>query len=120
MGRNSELAQPLGVKFDDGKSPVVEGVFNYFPNALKAVAQVSEYGTNKYNVFFYERSWIKVPNGYSRYTNALGRHLLDEAINPVDEESKLLHAQMAAWNALARLEILMQGGPTTTEASIEP
>lgn len=95
----------VGKKLDAGKPPVIMGVLNYFPNALLAVAAVSEYGAKKYKLSLADKNWMRVPDGRARYTDALGRHVVYEAIDPKDEESGLYHDQMAAWNALARLEL---------------
>lgn len=93
-----------GAKDDGGKIRVglmMEG----FPRALKAVAEISTYGARKYS----PRGWEKVPQGVERYTDALGRHLLDElAGEMVDPESGRLHAAHLAWNALARLELQLR------------
>ena len=104
MGRDTEVAK-AGVKLDAGKSPVAMGVIGYFPNALLAVADVSAYGAKKYGLYCADKNWMRVPKGIERYTDALGRHLVKEAIDPIDEESGLHHDAMAAWNALARLEL---------------
>src|SRR5690606_726009 len=55
----AELAndEPVGKKYDHGKSPVVRGCFHYFPDALRAVAWVSAYGAKKYKVPFEEKNW---------------------------------------------------------------
>ena len=97
------------VKYDAGKSPIWQGVFAYFPSALKAVADISGFGAKKY-------SWGGWKNSASikdiaRFENALGRHLVNEhADGMYDPESGLLHAAHAAWNALAKLELLLDGG----------
>lgn len=95
----------VGVKLDAGKPPLTMGVLNYFPNALLAVAYVSAYGVDKYNLAYADKGWMRVPDGHSRYSDALGRHLVKEADDPIDDESGLYHDQMVAWNALARLEL---------------
>ena len=52
---------------------------------------------------------MEVPDGVNRYTDALARHLLAEAIGEkVDPESGLYHAAHAAWNALARLDLMLR------------
>lgn len=94
-----------GLKFDTGKAPVMRGVMDYFPNAIKEVAKVSGFGAQKYAW----KNWIHVDNGFDRYSDALVRHLLDEADGINDAESGLLHAAHAAWNSLARLELLIRG-----------
>lgn len=94
-----------GVKLDRGKPPVFQGLFNYFPRAAMAVAEVSAFGANKYTW----NGWEDVPDGYTRYSNALGRHLMYKTVEgPVDSESKLLHDAHIAWNALAALELYLR------------
>lgn len=102
-----------GSKLDAGKSPVFRGAISYFPRALMAVANVSEYGANKYSW----RGWESVPDGFNRYSDALGRHLAKEDIEgPYDLDirndpvypGEVLHASQVAWNALARLELLLK------------
>lgn len=100
-GRNPRTP---GAKLDAGKPPVLRGVLQYFPRALAAVAEVSEHGARKYTW----KGWEQVPDGINRYGDALGRHLIGEAIDGLrDPKSDLLHAAHAAWNALARLEMLL-------------
>ena len=102
-----------GSKLDAGKSPVFQGVLDYFPRAITAVADVSLYGTNKYAW----KGWESVPDGINRYANALARHIVKEAIEgPWDIAAKLdpdhptdiRHAAQVAWNALARLELILR------------
>lgn len=94
-----------GAKLDAGKAPVLRGTIQYFPRAMQAVAHVSQCGAEKYAW----NGWEHVPNGYIRYGDALGRHLAEEAIDgPYDPATGLLHAAHAAWNALARLELLLR------------
>ena len=93
-----------GAKLDAGKAPVVRGALHYFPRALAAVAEVSAYGARKYTW----RGWETVPDGVARYSDALGRHLLAEGYEERDGDTGLLHAAHAAWNALARLELMLR------------
>jgi|SRR5579859_2831051 len=91
-----------GLKFDDGKAPVWRGFIKYFPRAIKAVAEISGYGYGKYKSW---GGWADVPDCRERYSDALGRHLCDEAIRGnLDPESSLADDAHAAWNAMARLE----------------
>lgn len=94
-----------GAKLDAGKAPIMRGVLEYFPLALIEVARVSEHGAKKYSW----QGWRTVPDGIDRYGDALARHLLAQAddAHSEDQDSKLLHAAHAAWNALARLELIM-------------
>ena len=94
-----------GAKLDAGKSPVTQGCLQYFPRALLEVAKVSLKGAEKYSW----RGWEHVPDGETRYNNALGRHILAEAIEgPRDTDTNELHAAQIAWNALARLELILR------------
>lgn len=93
-----------GAKLDAGKAPVVRGVIQYFPLALREISIVSLKGAEKYAW----NGWESVPDGFARYTDALGRHLLDEAEGPIDGDTGCLHAAQVAWNALARLELLLR------------
>lgn len=98
-----------GAKLDAGKPPVLRGAIQYFPRALAAVAEVSAKGAEKYAW----NGWEAVPDGPARYGDALGRHMLYEAIDgPLDPQTNLLHAAHTAWNALARLELLLRESPT--------
>ncbi len=93
-----------GSKLDAGKlraGLMIEG----FAKALIAIGEVTTYGANKYTA----NGWITVPEGRARYTDAMHRHLLHEAAGEeCDSESGLLHAAHAAWNALARLELIVR------------
>jgi hypothetical protein len=94
-----------GAKLDAGKAPIMRGAILYFPRALEAVAAVSAFGASKYTW----GGWESVPEGFERYSDALGRHLIGEAIDgPTGPATGLSHAAQAAWNALARLELLLR------------
>jgi len=94
-------------KRDVGKSPIWQGCINYFPRALHAVANVSDYGNRKYGEW---GGFALVPNAVPRYNDALGRHLVKECTEgPYDDnDSGLSHAAQVAWNALARLEMMLR------------
>lgn len=94
---------PPGEKQDAGKEPV-RLVLHLMPRAVLAIAKVAAYGAEKYT----EDGWLQVPNGINRYTDAMFRHALREGIEQRDEESGLLHAAQTAWNALARLELMLR------------
>ena len=111
LGASKEQADPTGKaakepgsKLDLGKSPVVRGALQYFPRALSSIAEVSQKGAEKYTW----KGWESVPDGFVRYSDALGRHLLSESIEDIDDETGCLHAAQVAWNALARLELLLK------------
>jgi len=94
-----------GAKLDAGKPCVWRGAIDYFPRAIRAVAAVSTFGASKYSW----KGWESVPEGFERYSDALVRHLITESDEgSYDNDSGLLHAAHAAWNALARLEFLLR------------
>lgn len=96
-----------GKKDDGGKPPVFSGCFQYFPRALKEVAKVSGYGAEKYDLDFDDKNFLRVEDARRRYTDAMGRHFLDESAVGVLDESGQRNDAMVAWNALARLEVAL-------------
>jgi len=101
LGRS---AHQKGAKLDHGKARVGL-VLGDFGKALMAVSEVGTYGAKKYT----DKGWLNVPYGVERYTDALGRHLLSEASGErKDPDTELLHAAHTAWNALARLELILR------------
>lgn len=99
-----KASPPGAVKYDSGKSPIYRGGLGYFPRAISHVASVSAFGATKYAW----AGWRHVPDGINRYTDAMVRHLASEAEGQtLDSDSGLLHAAHAAWNALARLELIL-------------
>lgn len=108
-----------GAKLDAGKAPIMQGVLQYFPRALEQVALVSQFGSIKYSWGGYRF----VKDGINRYSNAMGRHLLKEITEgPIDIESleegvTICHAAQVAWNALARLELMLSPPAHVSEES---
>lgn len=101
---DGKLPHESGAKLDSGKLKVGL-VLNGFARALTEVCRVGTYGAEKYS----PDGWKKVNNAVERYTDALYRHLLEEAKgNAMDESSGLYHAAQTAWNALARLEKILE------------
>jgi hypothetical protein len=98
-------AHAPGAKLDAGKNRCAL-VINGFSRALWQVSLVGTFGAAKYT----PNGWKEVENGIERYSDAMDRHLLMEASGEeFDPDSKLLHAAHAAWNALARLELILKG-----------
>lgn len=93
-----------GAKLDAGKNRLWL-VMGGFSRALQEVGRVGTYGAKKYS----DNGWVSVPEGEARYTDAMLRHLMKEAVGEVlDPETELFHAAHAAWNALARLELKLR------------
>ena len=97
-------AHDPGAKLDAGK-PRVWLVLGGFPRALEEVSKVGTFGAKKYS----DDGWAGVPDGIARYSDAMGRHLLKEAAGEkLAPDSRLMHAAHTAWNALARLELMLR------------
>jgi hypothetical protein len=100
---NGKEAKEPGAKLDAGKVRA-NLVLRDFAGALMAVAKVGTFGANKYS----DSGWINVPDGYDRYSDAMVRHYLMEEREACDKDSELWHQAHLAWNALARLELLIR------------
>lgn len=95
-----------GAKLDSGKNRLGLVLLG-FSRALEEVGRVGTYGAAKYS----DSGWKEVPYGVSRYTDAMLRHLCAEGRGEErDLESGLLHAAQVAWNALARLDLMLGEG----------
>lgn len=100
-------AHQPGAKLDQGKTDL--SLLINFRNALTAVAEVAEIGAKKYS----RGGFLKVANGFLRYTSAMLRHLFGGDKEDNDGEiilrsTKYAHEAQVAWNALARLEVKMR------------
>lgn len=101
---NGKNAHETGSKLDAGKNRLGLVLLS-FSRALKEVGEVGTYGANKYT----PNGWIDVPNGVERYTDAMLRHLLAEHSGEAfDKDTDILHAAHTAWNALARLDLMLR------------
>ena len=98
-----------GAKLDSGKIRP-DLILSGMPRALMAVAEVATFGAAKYT----DNGWLSVKDGYKRYTSALDRHRLKENIEIQDIDSGLTHQAHLAWNALARLELLLKEKESNT------
>lgn len=97
-------AHEPGAKLDAGKNRLGL-VLGGFAMALEQVGFVGTYGAEKYT----EHGWLSVQDGVERYTDAMLRHYLEECKgNKFDDDTMLLHAAHLAWNALARLELMLR------------
>ena len=106
---NTSEADPFGIpvhdpgaKLDEGK--LLAGILQQFALALTAVAEVATFGSRKYS----RGGWQHVDNGIERYSDAMIRHWLKETREPADIDSGLYHEAHLAWNALARLELILR------------
>lgn len=101
---NGKKPGEAGAKLDAGKNRMGLVLFG-FARALQEVGRVGTYGANKYS----DNGWIAVQDGRRRYTDAMLRHLMKGAAGEdFDPETSLYHAAHAAWNALARLDLMLR------------
>lgn len=101
---NGKNPHESGAKLDAGK--IRPGlVLGGFARALKEVVKVGTYGANKYT----DNGWMEVPNGIQRYEEAKMRHwLAQQTGEEVDPDTGLYHAAHEAWNALAKLDLMIR------------
>ena len=86
-----------------------------FARALEQVARVGTQGAEKYS----DNGWMHVPDGVRRYTDAMLRHLLAEAMGErIDPATGLSHAAHCAWNALARLDLMLRDRPACRDREV--
>ena len=101
---NGKSLNEPGAKGDAGKlRPAM--VLGGFARALLAVSEIGTDGAKKYT----EHGWVDVPDGQARYDDAKMRHWLKEkAGQELDSDTQCLHAAHEAWNALARLDLMLR------------
>jgi len=92
----------LGAKLDADKPDA--SLLGEFGLALLEVARVGTVGAKKYS----RGSWQHVDDGTTRYTAAMLRHFFTENAEQFDSDTGMLHAAQVAWNALARLELMIR------------
>ena len=80
------------------ETPVFSGVLNYFPDAIKEVAQCSFVGNEQHNPNT-PLHWDRSKSGDEK--DALVRHLLDAGTIDTDG---IRHSAKVAWRALANLQ----------------
>ena len=101
---NGLSAHVAGAKLDAGK-PRPSLVLGGFARALLAVTRIGTYGAVKYT----DNGWMEVSDGVNRYDDAKLRHWLYEKSGiECDADTQELHATHEAWNALARLDLLIR------------
>jgi hypothetical protein len=82
--------------------PLATGVLDYFPDALAAVARLSQIGNDKHNP--------GQPLHWSRdksndHADCILRHMIDRGTLDTDGE---LHDTKVAWRALAQLQLAIE------------
>lgn len=83
--------------------PLARGVLDYFPDALAAVAALSQAGNDKHNPG-QELHWSREKS--SDHADCIVRHLLERGT--VDPEDGILHDVKVAWRALAMCQLALE------------
>lgn len=76
-----------------------------FAQHLLEIASLMEFGQRKYE----RSSWLEVPDGFNRYSDAMMRHYLQSFYELKDRESGYYHLTCVAWNAMCRCELFLRG-----------
>ena len=83
--------------------PMARGLLDYFPDALAAVAAVSQAGNDKHNPG-QPLHWSREKS--SDHADCILRHLVDRGT--IDAEDGMLHDAKVAWRALAMLQLALE------------
>jgi len=86
------------IKFTRKQTPIYSGVLNYFPDAIREVAQCSFVGNEQHNPNT-PLHWDRSKSGDE--LDALTRHLLEAGT--IDSDG-IRHSAKVAWRALANLQ----------------
>jgi len=97
---DSKEIKPLDKAAQRKATPVFSGVLKYFPNAIKEVSKCSQVGNDQHHP---DKPLHWDMNKSKDEYDALTRHLIDHAIEPLDDDG-VLHLTKVAWRALAGLE----------------
>lgn len=91
-----------GAKLDNNK--IQARLLKRFGLALLAVADLATGGARKYSA----NGWAKVEKGEERYEDAALRHVLKDMFELKDPDMNQPHAVSEAWNALAKLQLMIE------------
>lgn len=82
-------------------------VMQDMPRAIEALARVMTWALDAKG--YKESDWLHVPDAINKYSGGLHRHDNKEKRGQeFDEESGLEHAIHTAWNAMARVELILR------------
>ena len=95
------------------ETPVFSGVLNYFPDAIRAVAEVSFVGNEQHNPGS-ELHWDRDKS--TDELDALSRHLIDAGTMDSDG---LRHSAKVAWRALANLQKEIEAEKNAIQGAFE-
>lgn len=85
-------------------TPVYSGFLAYFPDAIRAVARLSQIGNDQHNKG-QPLHWDR--NKSTDHMDCLARHVLDTIDTPIDTDG-VDHLVKVAWRAMAALQIKLE------------
>ncbi len=100
---------------DRKKTPLWSGLVQYFPDALVAVAQLSQKGNDQHNGVGSKLHWAKEKS--SDHEDTLLRHLFDSGT--VDTDG-IRHSAKVAWRGLALLQTEIEKEKEKDKAAKQP
>ncbi|MDP3939782.1 MAG: DUF5664 domain-containing protein [Deltaproteobacteria bacterium] len=83
--------------------PLARGLLDYFPDALVAVAELSQRGNDKHNPGE-ALHWSREKS--NDHADCIVRHLMERGV--VDPEDGILHDVKVAWRALAMAQLAIE------------
>ena len=92
--------------------PIVRGLFDYFPDAVAAVANVSYVGNQQHNPGE-ELHWAREKS--TDHADCIGRHLLERG--GFDHDG-VRHSAKLAWRALALLQLEIEAAQAHPEWTV--
>ena len=87
--------------------PIYTGFVRFFPDAMGAVAQLSQIATLKHTPGATIAVWNKAKS--TDELDCLMRHMVDDVNEPYDRDN-VLHATKVAWRGMANLQRLADSG----------
>lgn len=95
--------------------PIVTGCFDFFPDALAAVARLSLKAQQKHNPGGGKLEWVRGKS--TDHADCIGRHLLERGqIDPETGESQTV---AVAWRALALLQTEIENDRSVASPAVE-
>jgi len=90
--------------------PIAQGVLDYFPDAIAAVAEIARLGTEQHNPGE-PLHWAREKSSY--HADCIARHLIDRGAIDTDG---VRHSARIAWRALAMLQLEIEAERESVDA----
>lgn len=108
--RRDSAARPVADASKEGRKigkVRMDLVMQDMPRAIEALARVMTWALDSKG--YKESDWLHVPDAINKYSGGMHRHDNKEKRGQeFDDESGLEHAIHTAWNAMARVELILR------------